>query len=157
MGDCSDFPEGAAPLPDEDTWEKFDAMDEYSSFAHNAVTPSGYVKIFEDFNSTVVSMNYIGVWTLYAYEPQLCADSCTEQPGCKAFNIYVSRDPSKDPGPNCPNPPSVSNFRCALYSSEISVADATNDGQVQPPADANGDMFIIKHKGSNGMMLLILL
>jgi hypothetical protein len=47
------------------------------------------------------------------------------------------------PGPACPNPPSVTNIKCALWGSSISYATATNEGQYQ-------DDFHVVIAGSNG-------
>ena len=117
LGDCSTYQEGAAPLPDKDNWESFMAMGEYSDYAKNAETPSNYSKAFENLNATVNHASYIGVHTIYAYEPNVCANWCNLSPYCKAFNIYVSRDPSQDPGPGCANPPATANFKvCNSYA-----------------------------------------
>lgn len=68
---------------------------------------------------------------------------CNNNKLCSAFNIYVERDPSVDPGPACPNPPSVSNYKCALWGSSISRQTATNTGQYRQD-------FHVVIAGSNG-------
>lgn len=121
MGDCRDFEEGAAPLPDKDNWEAFMELPEYSHYAINADTPPNYTEAFQDLNATVNDPSYIGLHTIYAYEPSVCANWCNINPFCKAFNIYVSRDPSKDPGPSCGNPPATANFKVRSPHTEITV------------------------------------
>ena len=87
------------------------ALPAYSDYANKARTPARYTKVFQDLNATVDHASYVGVHTLSAYDPSVCAAYCSNEPRCKAFNIYVSRDPSKDPGLGCPNPPATANFK----------------------------------------------
>lgn len=67
-------------------------------------------------------------------------------------NIYVQREPAVVPGPNCPNPASISTANCALYSEPIARSACTNFGQHIGPVDANGEAFKIAIRGSNGML-----
>jgi hypothetical protein len=100
------------------------AMGEYSDYAKDADAPSNYSKAFENLNATVNHESYIGVHTIYAYEPSVCANWCNLNSYCKAFNIYVSRDPSRDPGPGCANPPATANFKvCNSYAARQSFTD----------------------------------
>ncbi|KAF2714882.1 hypothetical protein K504DRAFT_368264, partial [Pleomassaria siparia CBS 279.74] len=147
---CSSLGQGAAPMPDKDDWESFMEVTEYSKYANSAETPANYNLVFQDLNATVNHGSYIGHYTLYAYDPEICATYCAQIPECKAFNIYVARDPSLDPGPLCPNPPATANYKCALYSESIDEATVNNDGQRQPPADENGIEFYVKVRASNG-------
>ena len=47
----------------------------------------------------------MGYTTLDTYDVPTCAAKCSAINGCMSFNIYFERDPSLDPGANCPNPP----------------------------------------------------
>ncbi|KAF2793713.1 hypothetical protein K505DRAFT_337570 [Melanomma pulvis-pyrius CBS 109.77] len=110
MGDCRDFEEGAAPLPDKDKWEAFMELSEYSRYAFNTDMSPNFIEAFQDLNSTVNDLSYIEHHTIYAYEPSICANWCNISPSYKIFNIYISRDPSKDHGPSCGNPPATTKF-----------------------------------------------
>ncbi|KAF2119872.1 hypothetical protein BDV96DRAFT_312591 [Lophiotrema nucula] len=150
LGDCSVMPVGEAPLPDVDTPTAFVTNDDYHEFANEAQTPEGYDLVFRNHNATVESPSYLGLWTIFDYDPDVCAEVCYKQPTCKSFNLYISRDPSRDPGPRCPNPPAVANFNCALYSEPFNATMVTNLGQKRPPIDPNGNDFLVKLKASNG-------
>ena len=74
--------------------------------------------------------NYLTFVTLDKYEPLSCAAYCDKTNGCSAFNIYFERDPSKTPNAeDCPNPPSTTNIKCALWGNVVTSQQATNTGQ----------------------------
>ncbi|KAL9115553.1 MAG: hypothetical protein Q9187_007292, partial [Circinaria calcarea] len=58
---------------------------------------------------------YMGLYTLSSYDTIKCQQYCDTAPSCYAFNMYMERDPSVDPADDCPNPPSITNFKCTLY------------------------------------------
>lgn len=64
-----------------------------------------------------------------AYDTVNCASYCDQQEGCIAFNIYMERDPTVDPGNNCTNPASTTNYKCVKWGVQIQEATATNVGQ----------------------------
>ncbi|KAF2749392.1 hypothetical protein M011DRAFT_306628 [Sporormia fimetaria CBS 119925] len=124
----------------------------YSSFANGMHTPDSYVRAFVDLNAAVSSPSYLALYTLQtdAYDSDACAKYCDANPACVAFNIFTSRDPSLEPGPDCPNPPATINFKCTLFGEPIGPDQATNVGEMQPPADEHGDLFVVRIRGSNG-------
>ena len=65
-------------------------------------------------------------------------------------NVYFQRNPSVSPGDDCPNPPAIVIARCGLYSEHIDAFDASNWGQPRGPPDANGEVFWVAVRGSNG-------
>ena len=74
---------------------------------------------------------------------QGCADACDSEKYCRGFNIYFERDPSVDPGSNCPNLSSTTNIKCSLYGYPVALKAATNMGQWRQD-------FQIVIAGSNG-------
>lgn len=63
--------------------------------------------------------------------------------GCVSVNVYFERDPKVDPGKGCPNPPSTTYIKCALWGAPIRANDAINTGQYR-------DQFQVVIAGSNG-------
>ncbi|KAF2276855.1 uncharacterized protein EI97DRAFT_433085 [Westerdykella ornata] len=148
--ECDVLQKGAAPLPDEDTWQAFLKYGMYSNISKSAPTPKGYVPAFKDFSAVVLSPHCRGHTMLNEYSPEICARLCDNRHGCVAFNIYVSRGPSKVPGPQCPNPPATAVYNCALYGSLITNSSAMATDVAIGPADASGQPFVVRVRGSNG-------
>ena len=89
----------------------------------------------------------MGLYTLTKYDTFDCAQKCDQADGCQAFNLYIERDPTKDPNHDqCPNPPSLTNYKCTLWGAPVAVQEATNDGQYR-------DDFHVVIAGSNGKLL----
>ena len=115
--------------------------------ANDAAQPDGYTTVFQNTNAAVNAPEYLTYVTLDQYEPASCAAYCDKTAGCSAFNIYFERDPSKTPNAkDCPNPPSTTNIKCALWGNAITKQQATNTGQWR-------DDFQIVIAGSNGTPL----
>lgn len=98
-----------------------------------------YTQVFKDLDAAVSANSYIGLYTLTAYNPQDCAAKCDDTDLCTSFNIYIERDPSLAPANNdnttytpwetyCPNPSSITNYKCTLWGSNLSPYVATNKG-----------------------------
>ena len=86
--------------------------------------------------------------TLTTYDTFGCASECDQALGCNAFNIYVERNPLKDPNASaCPDPPSTSHFKCTLWGVGVSESEANNQGQWL-------DNFHVVIGGSNGASCL---
>lgn len=97
--------------------------------ANNAPVPDGYAKVFANKKASLSASNYMGLYTLDSYDsltwsvltlraelllltPLYCsASKCDQAVGCSAFNLYIERDPSVDPGSACPNPTSTTNYK----------------------------------------------
>ncbi|GAB7362454.1 hypothetical protein MBLNU230_g2776t1 [Neophaeotheca triangularis] len=103
----------------------------YSADAQGAVAPQGYRESFRDLQASVESIGYMGLRTLTAYDPNLCAVHCKSGEGCVAFTIFHEDN-------TCSNPPSQQT-KCTLYGFPVSASSATNKGQGS-----------IKIAGSNG-------
>jgi hypothetical protein len=118
--------------------------------ALNARTPSGYANTFKDLNASVSANSYLGLQTLSSYNVQGCSEWCDNTTLCTGFNIYIERDPSLNPtsgdaskGEYCPNPSSITNFKCTLWGSGVDAEAATNFGQGR-------ESFQVVIVGSNG-------
>lgn len=110
--------------------------------------------VFKDLNAAVSAQSYIGLYTLKTYDVAGCAKKCDDSNLCTAFNIYAERDPSLNPSNNdstaptvwgysCPNPPSMTSFKCTLWGSNIDASMCTNTGQPR-------EQFEIVITASNG-------
>lgn len=116
--------------------------------ATNAPTPDGYAEVFVNVNASLSASNYMGLYTLSSFDTLGCASKCDQASGCQAFNMYIERDPSINPNnTNCPNPSSITNYKCTLWGAPVSAVEANNFGQ-------NRDQFQVVITGSNGMLLL---
>lgn len=147
---CAVQPDGYGPKVQPDTVEAFEAYPEFHKEAQNAATPAGYERTFVDLNASTSANSYITFYTLQSYDPAGCAQHCDDTDLCTAFNIYIERDPSlnpttntTDPEFNCPNPSSITNYKCSLWGSSIDATSATNEGGYR-------DDFQVVVVGSNG-------
>ncbi|KAI5362244.1 hypothetical protein Slin15195_G058950 [Septoria linicola] len=131
---CDPEPAGTAPNTVPDTTEAFQRNPFFHGQANSwpVYIPSGnsfYAERFRDKNGSTQQNSYLTYYVLDKYSVTDCAKKCDAVDLCTAFNIYVERDPSLNPGPACPDPKSVSNYKCALWGSDISAETATNVGQ----------------------------
>ncbi|KAF1348760.1 hypothetical protein BDV97DRAFT_370006 [Delphinella strobiligena] len=122
----------------------------YADLANNASTPQGYYLVFSDLEASTSQSGFSGIKALESYDTFGCQEACDATSGCTAFNMYIERDPSVDPGTNCPNPPSTVNYYCTFWSTAIADTTATNAGQWRGPEDANGQAFHVVITASNG-------
>lgn len=87
----------------------------------------------------------MGLYTMKSFDTLNCVSLCDQADGCQAVNMYIERDPTLDPNAdNCPNPPSLTNFKCTLWGAPVVGEQATNRGQWR-------DSFEVAITGSNGM------
>ncbi|KAI7184508.1 hypothetical protein KC363_g7670 [Hortaea werneckii] len=157
---CAPQPDGYGPVPTSDTDSDFLAFSSLHSLAQAAPTkiPSTecteYTQVFKDLDGSVSAQSYMGLYTLDSYDPALCAAKCDAAELCTSFNIYAERDPSLNPSANdstaatvwgywCPNPPSMTSFKCTLWGSNIDASVATNMGQYR-------EQFHVVITASNG-------
>lgn len=150
---CAPQPDGYGPVPTPDTVSAFYAYAPFHSMASAApstipaavATPVAgqitvYNKTFNDLNASSSAQSYISLTTLQSYNVTQCAALCDCNSLCTAFNIYVERDPSVNPcnndstaptvwGYNCPNPASMTSYKCTLWGSNLDASTATNAGQ----------------------------
>lgn len=117
--------------------------------ATQASTPSGYKQVFQNLQAAYQGASYLTYKNLDSYSPEACAAFCNSEK-CSSFNIYFERAPSVNPNSdaknetaNCPNPPSTTYIRCAIYGAAIDAKGATNSGQYR-------DQFQVVIAGSNG-------
>ncbi|KAM3075038.1 hypothetical protein ACMFMG_007502 [Clarireedia jacksonii] len=142
-GNCAAQPDGYGPVTSPDTADAFLKDGTYSGIADAASTPPGYSLAFSDLQGSSQTVSYLGLKTLQSYDTVKCAQYCDELNGCVAFNIYFERDPSVDPGTDCPNPPSITNYKCVRWGVKIGPETATNTGQWR-------EQFQVVIAGSNG-------
>ncbi|KAL8937392.1 MAG: hypothetical protein Q9216_004445 [Gyalolechia sp. 2 TL-2023] len=129
-GTCAPQPAGSGPVSSPDTPEAFLSNPVYPAMANNAPTPDGYTMVMQNGDASLSASNYMGLRTLKSYDTLGCASLCDQATGCQAFNMYVERDPTLDPNAvNCPNPPSLTNYKCTLWGAVVSAEQAKNKGQ----------------------------
>nr|POF04440.1 hypothetical protein CFP56_55921 [Quercus suber] len=143
---CAPQPDGYGPVPTPDSAAAFLAYSPLHSLAQAAPSdvPSlegnQYTQVFKDLNASVSAQSYLGLYTLQDYDVAACAAKCDGTKLCTSFNMFAERDPSLNPSKNdstaptvwgyyCPNPPSMTSFRCTLWGSSIDATAATNTGQ----------------------------
>lgn len=115
----------------------------YSDLANNAKIPDGYSRVMKNGGGFLSASNYMGLRTLKSYDTLGCASLCDQASGCEEFNVYIERDPSLDLNKySCPDPSSVTNYECTLWSAAVSAAEATSKGQWR-------DSFQVMIAGSN--------
>jgi hypothetical protein len=122
---------------------KFRADTKLASVAKGASTPSGYFNTFTNLQGASSAYGYMGYKVVESYDPSLCASECDSKSGCLSFNIYVERDPSANPGPDCQDPEAVANIKCSFWGGPVYTDTATNTGQWR-------EKFEVAIAGSNG-------
>lgn len=129
-GTCAKQPAGSGPVASPDTVQAFQSNPAFPALASSAPTPDGYSMAFNNLNASLNALNYMGLYTLTSYDTLGCASLCDRASGCTAFNMYAERDPTVDPNAaNCPNPPSLTNYKCTLWGAPVCDEEATNYGQ----------------------------
>lgn len=112
---CDPQPAGTAPNTYPDTPEAFQKNPYFHGQANSwpVYIPSGnsfYAERFRDKNGSTQQNSYLTYYVLDKYSPPECAKKCDAVKLCTAFNIYVERDPSLEPGisllPSLPHRPS---------------------------------------------------
>lgn len=128
---CSPQPaDDASPPPKDDTPEGFLNNPDYKQMAVSAKTPSGYDQAFVNLPGAVVGNGYLAYKTLKSYDVDSCSKYCDETDTCTGFNIWIERDPKWNPDQcSCNNPPSIINYKCAIWGQKVTKEAATNDGQ----------------------------
>ncbi|KEQ98104.1 hypothetical protein AUEXF2481DRAFT_468840 [Aureobasidium subglaciale EXF-2481] len=144
-GNCATQPLGAsaAPTYSPDAASAFASATTFGIVASSAPTPSGYDQTFVNLAASNNAYGYLGFTTLQSYDTQACAAKCNKINGCMAINIYFERDPSLDPGANCPNPSSVTTIKCVFWGGNLDATNANGKGQYRQD-------FQILIAGSNG-------
>ncbi|KAF2721948.1 hypothetical protein K431DRAFT_223218 [Polychaeton citri CBS 116435] len=140
---CATQPTGAGPVPSPDTAQTFSSDPQYDDIANNAVAPGGYSAAFTNLKGATSASSYLGYYTLKSYDTIKCQQKCDAISSCYAFNIYIERDPTLDPGAGCEDPPSTTNYKCSLWGTQIDSKTATNKGQYR-------NKFQVVIRGSNG-------
>lgn len=135
--------QSAGPVASPDTAASFLEDSRISAAALGAATPSGYKQSFVNKAGSSQQIGYLTYRTYDTYDVQGCADACNSEKYCRGFNIFFERDPSLEPGPNCPNPASTTNIKCSLYGYPVAGKAATNEGQWRQE-------FQVVIAGSNG-------
>jgi len=92
-GDCSALPLGSGPVPSVDTAAFFEADPDFTNFALNTTTPTGYTETFVNLNCSSNAYGYMGFQTLDTYDAPTCGAICDATVGCVAFNICTLSSP----------------------------------------------------------------
>ncbi|KAL8927481.1 MAG: hypothetical protein Q9208_002286 [Pyrenodesmia sp. 3 TL-2023] len=126
---CAPQPAGSGPVPTPDTAAAFTSSAELAAFA-DTPTPDGYSLAFQNMDGSLSASKYMGLYTLKAFDTLGCASLCDRANGCQAFNMYIERDPTVAPDAvDCPNPPSLTNFKCTLWGAPVVAEQVKNKGQ----------------------------
>ncbi|KAF2717843.1 hypothetical protein K431DRAFT_232193, partial [Polychaeton citri CBS 116435] len=144
-GNCAAQPTGAsgAPSYSPDSASAFASQTSFGDIASAAPTPSGYDQTFVNLAGSNNAYGYLGFTTLSTYDTKTCAQKCDKINGCMAVNIYFERDPSLDPGANCPDPASATMIKCVFWGGPVDSSNAVNKGQWR-------QNFQVLIAGSNG-------
>lgn len=128
-GNCAQQPLGYGDAAPQDNAASFLGATCFAATANNAQTPAGWVQTFVNQQASVSACSYMGYKTYKSYDVNQAAADCKAITGCKSFNIFFERDPTLDPGPNCPNPPSTTVIKASFWGVPIGLPSATNKGQ----------------------------
>ncbi|KAJ6261569.1 hypothetical protein Dda_4239 [Drechslerella dactyloides] len=110
---------------------------EWTALVQNAYPPNNpstigpYTKVFDGLIGSVNQMGYLGLTTINSYDLTFCRNKCDTKVGCLGFNLYVERNPSLNPGPGCPNPAPITNYKCTLWGFPFLAGAADNTGQTR--------------------------
>jgi hypothetical protein len=144
-GDCSKQPTIKNTYNvDVSTSDAFKADANIADQATGAKTPTGYYQNFANKQSANSALNYKGYYVVPSatYDVQWCANKCDAMAGCFSFNIYFERDPTVDPGANCPDPEAFANIKCSFWGTGLDEKTLTNPGQWR-------EKFWVQIAGSN--------
>ncbi|RYC56894.1 hypothetical protein CHU98_g9302 [Xylaria longipes] len=125
---CQPQTPGYGPVPDDDTAAGFLSYSGFADAANSAATPDGYSVNYRNLKSSSNAYGYMGFTLLESYDTQACATQCTNINGCHSFNIFFERDPSIQPGDDCPNPASTTLIKCVFWGGPTSADNAKNTG-----------------------------
>lgn len=110
---------------------EFRADPAIASVASNAnAAPTGYYQNFKNLGGANSAMNYLSYTVVNTgYDVDYCAAKCTSKSGCLSFNIYFERDPTVDPGNDCPDPEAFANIKCSFWGTGLDTSTANNVSQ----------------------------
>lgn len=127
-----------------DTSAAFRALDYFFERAANAVTPSNYIRHFQNYDGASQGSGFLTSSFLGQYDPAQCAAICDSTSKCVSFNIYFERDPTLLPDNKCcPNPASMTTIKCGLWGNSISSQVSNDKGSLV-------SNFTVMVAGSNG-------
>lgn len=83
-------------LDSEDTPEAFACFDKLYDISQTASVPVGYELVVQGLNASIQGRAYVGFALLPAYDPAVCADFCSAEQSCNAFNLcaFISESQS---------------------------------------------------------------
>ncbi|ORY09824.1 hypothetical protein BCR34DRAFT_602547 [Clohesyomyces aquaticus] len=140
--DCA-IRDSAFKNPLADTAESFLKSNTFSAPAKTANPPRNYTQVFTNLHSSSAGPGFLATHQLGIYNPMACAAKCDAEPDCLAFNIFFERNPMRYLAKQCPDAPSVTLIKCALWAERLSEKGATNHGY-------NDFYFTVAIAGSNG-------
>lgn len=90
----------------------------YSESASSALTPLGYAAAFVNTDVLASGDGYLEDFTLVDYDVDACAERCSGNKECVAFNIYFKPD-----HPETSSNDKTAVIECALWSKPLSLPD----------------------------------
>lgn len=109
--------------------------------ANSAPILDGYTLVFSNLSASLEASDYFGLYPIDSYDTLTCAATCDSKPSCRAFNVFLERDPPMNT--YCAKPTSTTNYKCTLFGVPASSQLATNTGGIV-------GSFPIVITGSNG-------
>ncbi|KAF2999728.1 hypothetical protein E8E13_004053 [Curvularia kusanoi] len=120
-----------APFPNDPS--SFYNFPYYPRTAENATHPLNYERFMTASHRALSDdVSYLTYEELEEYDVGACARRCDGEKECAALVV-----------------------RCALFKSSLDASQATNDGEIRGPVDADGESFEVRVAGSNGYNKLI--
>ncbi|KAF4780165.1 hypothetical protein HER10_EVM0009892 [Colletotrichum scovillei] len=136
-------PDGYGPVSNPDDYDTFMSDPQFTNIATSAQVPAGYSLSFSNKQGATECGTYLGLYTMKTFDTIKCQQYCDAAPSCYGINVYMERDPKWDPTDACPNPASITNYKCTLWGSAVTAETATNVGQWR-------NQFHVGVTGSNG-------
>jgi hypothetical protein len=130
-GNCEPLPYGLGFRPVVDTPDGFlnDAV--FSAIARGAPTPLHYIRVYVNEHGATQFGRFLAYHELAMYNTNDCARRCDETEGCDAFNIYLERTPTLDPGPDCENSFSSTTIKCNLWGNQLNASDERTEPYIR--------------------------
>lgn len=64
-----------------------------------------------------------------SYYPIECEKRCDSALACSWLSLFIERGPKNAPSEPCPDPESISNYKCTLWGLKMTEVTATNKGK----------------------------
>ena len=142
--DSSDSGDEAEASFDADL-DGFMGLPTYSRIAQDEDTPCPYVQAFSNRNATAIHQP-IETHNMTTYNAKECSQFCNSHLACKAFGIFIERQPSCT---NCSDPTSTEANMCELYNTVLDPKIVTDNSTSQRFGNKRFTMAIRASNGYN--------